>query len=59
MLPSPLPLHFIDKHTLAFIVRANPGGNEFMMTVLHSHMNWMGNGLLKVTRMRALLGVVV
>lgn len=40
MPPSALPLHFIDRRTLAFIVPADPGSNEFMIPVLHSLVNW-------------------
>lgn len=50
-LPSPLQCvgHFTDKHTLAFIVPADQGGNEFMIPVSHSPVIWMWNCLLKVT----------
>lgn len=51
-LPSPLQCvgHFTDKNTLAFIVPADPGGNEFMIPMLHSPVISMGNCLPKVTK---------
>lgn len=46
--PSALPLHFIARRTLAFIVPADPGGNEFMIPVLHSLVKldreWLAKG---------------
>lgn len=48
MPPSALPLHFIARRTLAFIVPADPGGNEFMIPVLHSLVKldreWLAKG---------------